>query len=158
MRAPTAFRVQVDKIGQRVLTGDASKEAAVDLLVWWAFANATDLVRAVFREWATARLTDWLKARSSETADQSPGEQMILGLFGAVPMRIEVGPTRFVNLLDANRGQLQAWRKQARVKADNVSGYAERVDKAVDWLVPQLTDDQMTVQVALASVTEGPSL
>lgn len=158
MKAPTAFRVQVDKIGSRVLAGETSRDDALDALVRLASGNAPelipDLVRAVFREWAGARLGEWLKARSAEVT-RTPSEQLLLSLFGDVPMRIEIGPARFTSLMDANRDQLRAWQRQAQVKADNVTGFAERVGRLVAWLEPQLTDDAMTAGAVLDKAVAG---
>jgi hypothetical protein len=159
MRTPTAFRVEVDKIGQRVLAGKTDQEAALDLLVRWASGDRPDLIpdlmRDVFRDWARGKLNEWLGKRSKEVGQPTADLQMMIELFGDVPTRIEVGPNRFVNLLDANRAQLHAWQRQARVKADNVTGYAERVDRLIAWLDPQLADDQMTTRTALAMAVAG---
>lgn len=155
MKAPTAFRVQVDKMGASVLAEETSQSNAVGVLVRWAFDHAPDLVRDVFREWAAARLNEWLGKRSAEAGQLTADLQLVFDVFGDVPTRIEVGPNRFVNLLDATRIQLHAWQRQARVKANNVTGHAERVDKLVAWLDPQMVDDEMTTRTALARQVAG---
>lgn len=52
MMPPAAFRAQLEKVGQRVLSGEMTVDEGAEALTDWVLANARPLAAEILKDWA----------------------------------------------------------------------------------------------------------
>lgn len=142
MKTPAWFREQIATHGGRILAEEATEQEAIQAVRERAWSTSPDFITHIFDEHTAKELRSWMSKRA--TADAASVEIGQTELFPDLPRVLEISPGRFVAQAVMTRKDWDRAAKQARTKAANADGYAEKVERARDQVVPLLTDDSMT--------------
>lgn len=139
MKVPKWLRQEIAEQGAAVVHGTASHDAAVTTLTDRALAKDPDWVRRLVADCVAKALQVWTSRHGTPVED---GDQ--LELFPDLPAHIEIAPGRFVAQASMTRQDWTAAIRQARTKADNAAGHADRVEAIAQKVLPLLTADDLT--------------
>lgn len=146
MKPPAKYRQELATVGELVLGGTSTEEAATAQLLK-AARKEKGFAARVLADYVARSLKRWLDEHRAPSAQETAGQLLFPGL--ELPRQLEVSPNRFKPIGDLTRGDWVAARRQARTKADNATGYADLLDEAYERVEPLLTDDALTTAQAL---------
>lgn len=142
MKTPAWFREQIATHGGLILAEETTEQEAIQAVRDRALDTHPEFVTAIFDEHTAKELRAWMSKRA--TSDATTVEIGQTELFPDLPRVLEISPGRFAAQAVMTRKDWDRAAKQARTKAANADGYAEKVERARDQVVPLLTDDSMT--------------
>ncbi|WP_084965289.1 hypothetical protein [Thermoactinospora rubra] len=151
MKTPLWLKEEIAAFGARILNEEITEEQAVQQIRLQSARDYPDHVYAVYDEYIGKALRAWMTKRAA--ADMAGLDSAQLVLLPGLPLVLEISPGRFAAQAVMTKRDWEAARRQARTKADNATGYADRIDAAYDLVVPLLTTDDMTTADVLPELT-----
>lgn len=142
MKTPSWFRERLADRGPLVLQEDITEEQAAAAIADLILSRDPVFAKAILAEYSRKKLEAWVA--SHRPASSVLGSNGQTDLFPDLPRKVEVSPGRFAAQAVMTRHDWETAATQARTKANNADGFAEKIERARDLVVPLLTDDSMT--------------
>lgn len=142
MNVPRVIMIEVERLGRLILAGEISYEDAIDALEPFLHKDEHRLLaQDIGRRWLRKQIKAWIASQVATAADDEENGQQPLP-FPDLPAWLEIAPATRKH---QNSMTIEDWNRavvQADTKADNATGYAERVRRARDRAVELLQGDE----------------